>query len=189
MPRNREFEPDVVLDQAMHVFWQKGYDNTSIDDLVDATGVSRHGLYGEFESKHKLFLACLDHYQDVIVGSAFGIVEQQGASLKNIRAYFGRIAAHSGNLGCLMANTASDVAPYDRHAAKKVEKYRARFQAGFKTALSNAKKNKELPARFNAGKMADFLTGVTQGLSVMVRSSADPKMTMNVVDTALTCLQ
>jgi TetR/AcrR family transcriptional repressor of nem operon len=189
MPRIREFDPDVALDQAMKVFWQKGYGNTSIEDLVAATGVNRHGLYAEFESKHKLFLACLDHYQDVIVGSAFGVVEQPNAALKNIRAYFAKITGHTGNLGCLMAVTASDVAPYSRQAAKKVEKFRTRLQTGFRTALTNAKANGEIADHVDAGKTADFLTGVTHGLSVMVRSSANPKMIANVTETALACLK
>ena len=191
MPRIREFDPAIALDQAMHLFWQRGYGNTSIEDLVVATGVSRHGLYDVFESKHKLFLACLDHYQKVVVGAdfAFGVVEQAHASLKNIRCYFTAISNHPGGLGCLMANTATDVAPYDKRAARKVEKFRARMRGGFKTALLNAKKAGEISAHVNADKMADFLTGVTQGLAVMARSSADPKMTANVVQTTLACLR
>src|SRR5271155_2380599 len=120
MPRVRDFDPDVVLVQAMKLFWRKGYGNTSVKDLVDVTGVNRHGLYDEFKSKHKLFLACLDHYQEAIVGSAFGTVERPGASLQAIRIYFQTVLAHSDSQGCLMANTASDVAPYDRQAARKV---------------------------------------------------------------------
>ena len=63
MARSREFNPKEALEKAMYVFWQKGYINTSIDDLVQATGVSRFGLYDEFGSKHGLFLASLDYYQ------------------------------------------------------------------------------------------------------------------------------
>ena len=102
MPRIREFDPAIALDQAMHLFWQRGYGNTSIEDLVVATGVSRHGLYDVFESKHKLFLACLDHYQEVVVGAdfAFGVVERPNASLKNIRSYLEMIAGHSGKSAC-----------------------------------------------------------------------------------------
>ena len=65
----------------------------------------------------------------------------------------------------------------------------ARMRGGFKTALLNAKKAGEISAHVNADKMADFLTGVTQGLAVMARSSADPKMTANVVQTTLACLR
>ena len=193
MPRTREFDPNDALSKAMGVFWQKGYANTSIDDLVSATGVNRYGLYGEFESKRGLFLACLDHYQDEIVEMAFGVVEKPDASLANIRAYFnliiGPAPAGRSDMGCLMINTANDVAPHDKHAARKVEKYRNRLQSGFRKALSNARTNGELPARFDVERTADFLIGVVQGLSVMVRSRAQPKMMANVVTTALGCLE
>ena len=193
MPRTREFDPNQALDKAMNVFWRKGYANTSIEDLVNVTGVNRYGLYDEFESKRGLFLACLDHYQDTVVEDAFGVVEQPNAGLKNIRAYFMRLLQPSDTdqvqLGCLMVNTASDVAPSDKRAANKVEKFRSRLQSGFRRALSNAKGRRDLPARFDSEKSADFLTGVAQGLSVMARSHADPKMMTNVIEATLASLK
>lgn len=193
MARIREFDPDEVLRKAMPVFWQKGYGNTSIEDLVAATGVSRYGLYGEFESKRGLFHACLDHYQDEIVDMAFSVVEQTDASISNIHAYFKKVlnlaSTEQGSLGCLMSNTANEVAPYDKRAANKVEKYRTRLQSGFKAALSNAKAKGELPARIKTEQTADFLIGVVQGLSVMARSRAKPRMMANVVAVALDSLK
>lgn len=193
MARIREFDPDEALDKAMKVFWQKGYANTSIEDLVSATGVNRYGLYDEFESKHGLFLAALDHYQNAVVGMLFGIVERPDASLAEIRAYFVKLVELSssdmGKLGCLMANSASEVSPHDKRAANKVEKFRARLQRGFKNALSNAKITGELSAQVDVEQVADFLTGIMQGLSVMARSSANPKMMANVVEVALSHLQ
>jgi TetR/AcrR family transcriptional repressor of nem operon len=193
MARIREFDPDEALDKAMKVFWQKGYTNTSIDDLVSATGVNRYGLYGEFENKHGLFHAALDHYQNAVLGKLFGMVERPEASLADIRDYFAKLlelsSSESGKLGCLMANSASEVAPHDKRAANKVEKYRVRLQLGFRSALSNAKVAGELPAEFDVEPMADFLTGVMQGLSVMARSNAKPKMMANVVEIALSRMQ
>lgn len=193
MARIREFDPDEALDKAMKVFWQKGYANTSIEDLVNATGVNRYGLYDEFENKHGLFLAALDHYQNAVVGMLFGIVERPDASLAEIRAYFEKLlelsTSEMGKLGCLMANSASEVAPHDKRAANKVEKFRARLQLGFKNALSNAKITGKLSAQVDAEQVADFLTGIMQGLSVMTRSNANPRMMTNIVEVALSHLQ
>lgn len=189
MARIREFDPDEALHKAMRVFWQKGYANTSIEDLVSATGVSRYGLYGEFEDKRGLFLAALDHYQDTVGAMLFGMVERPRASLADIRAYFSKLveisSTEGGRLGCLMANCASEVAPHDKRAANKVEKYRVRLQLGFRNALSNAKAVGELPAEFDVEPVADFLTGVMQGLSVMARSNAKPQLMSNMVEVAL----
>jgi len=177
----------------MKVFWQKGYANTSIEDLVSATGVNRYGLYDEFENKHGLFLAALEHYQNTVVKMLFGMVERPEASLTDIYAYFAKLvelsSSEMGKLGCLMANCASEVAPHDEVAANKVEKFRARLQLGFRNALSNAKAAGKLSAQFDVEQVADFLTGVMQGLSVMARSHTDPKMMANVVEVALSCLK
>lgn len=193
MARTREFDSNEALEKAMKVFWQKGYANTSIEDLVSATGVNRYGLYDEFENKHGLFLAALDHYQSAVVGMLFGIVEQPRASLRDIREYFAKLVELSstemGKLGCLMANSASEVAPHDKRAANKIEKFRTRLQLGFKKALINAKDAGELPAQFDVEQTADFLTGVMQGLSVMARSHASPRMLENIVEVALSRLQ
>jgi TetR/AcrR family transcriptional repressor of nem operon len=193
MARIREFDPDEALDKAMKVFWQKGYANTSIEDLVSATGVNRYGLYDEFENKHGLFLAALDHYQNAVVGMLFGIVERPDASLTEIRAYFAKLvklsSSEMGKLGCLMASCASEVAPHDERAANKVEEFRARLQLGCRNALSNAKAAGEFPAQFNVEPVADFLTGVMQGLSVMARSNTNPKVIKNVAEVALSHLQ
>jgi TetR/AcrR family transcriptional repressor of nem operon len=193
MPRPREFDPREAVSSAMQVFWQKGYPNTSIGDLVSATGVNRHGLYQEFGSKRGLFLACLDHYQNVVVSGAFGVVEQEGASFGHIEAYFATLqrlaATGKGDLGCLMSNSAAEVAPYDRQAARKVEGWRTRLRTGFEAALRNARSAGLVSARLNTWQAADFLVGVTQGVSVMARSKADPKMIANVIATAIAGLR
>lgn len=193
MARTREFDPNDALEKAMKVFWRKGYADTSIEDLVNATGVSRYGLYDEFESKRGLFLAALDHYQETIVGMVFGTVERPGAALPEVRAYFAKLVELSstkmGSLGCLMSNCASEVAPYDELVASSVEKFRGRLQLGFARALSNSKDKGELPDEFDVEQAADFLTGVAHGLSVMARSRADPRMIANVVNVALFRLQ
>lgn len=193
MARPREFDANDALDKAMKVFWEKGYVNTSIDDLVNATGVNRYSLYEEFESKHGLFLASLDHYQNTVVRTMLGMIERPDASLADIRAYFAMLAQVSstemGKQGCLMANSSSEVAPHDKRAANKVEKFRARLQAGFKNALSNANDNGELPTGFDVERSADFLTGIFLGVSVMARSGANPKMMANMVEVALSTLE
>lgn len=193
MARTREFDSNEALERAMKVFWKKGYANTSMEDLVTATGVNRYGLYDEFENKRELFLAALDHYENTVVGMLFGIVEQPRASLTDIRAYFAKLvelsSSEMGRLGCLLASSANELALHDKRAANKIEKYRVRLHNGFNKALSNAKAAGELPAQFDIEPVADFLIGVMQGLSVMARSNAAPGMMKNVANVALTCLR
>jgi len=192
MARNREFDPKEALEKAMMVFWQKGYVDTSIDDLVDVTGVSRYGLYAEFGSKRGLFLASLDYYQENAVQAFFGIVEQAGAALPEIRLYFDKIldfySQPAGKLGCLMCNSATEVAPHDQGVKEKVNGAMERMTTGFGVALTNAKKRGEVKSKLNIKQAADFLTGVLLGASVMVRSGANKKMIRNTVEMSLASL-
>ena len=192
MSRNREFDPKEALQKAMFVFWEKGYINTSIDDLVNATGVSRFGLYDEFGSKHGLFLASLDHYQDTAVKEFFGIIETPGAGLKQIHQYFDRIieiySQPAGKLGCLVCNSATELAAHDKQVAKKVKSALERMTSGFASALENAKKNGELRDSINIYQTADFLTGIILGASVMVKSGASKEMISNTMRMSLAVL-
>ena len=117
MARPRSFDPAQTLSTAMKVFWERGYFNTSVDDLVAATGVSRYGLYDVYENKHGLFLAALDHYDATVFRALLAPVEKAGASIAEIRTYFGVLLSYAGKteggIGCLMCNSASEVAPFD----------------------------------------------------------------------------
>ena len=58
----KQFDRDEVIERAMDLFWQRGYESTSVDDLVEATGINRGSLYGTFGDKRRLFLATIDRY-------------------------------------------------------------------------------------------------------------------------------
>lgn len=193
MARTREFDPDEALTKAMGVFWKKGYFDTSVEDLVDATGVSRYGLYGEFKNKESLFRAALDHYQNTVLGHIFEMVEQPGASLPEIREFFAYISkaasSHSmARFGCLMCNTASEMAPLDPEIADKVGVFHKRFSAGFRQALKSAVAKSELPSGFDTEAEADFLVGILHASSSLNRSGAGQKMIENMIASALKTL-
>lgn len=192
MARRREFDPDEALTKAMGVFWKKGYFDTSVEDLVDATGVSRYGLYGEFKNKENLFWAALDRYQDTVLGPLFETVERANASLPEIREFFANIlkaASHPmARLGCLMCNTASEVAPLNPEIADKVGAFHRRFATGFRKALKNAVAKGELPPGFDTKAEADLLVGVLHASSSLNRSGAGQKMVGNMISTALKTL-
>lgn len=192
MARTREFDPVLALDSAMKVFWRQGYYATSIEDLVEATGVSRYGLYSEYSNKRGLFLAALDHYRSSVIEELAGVLYQPEASLAVIRQFIrtlGNFAGQpSGRMGCLLWNTASEVAPLDKGAASKVADFRSFLTAGFRAALANAAARGELPQDFGIEREADFLTGAVQTLSVMARSHTEPGVIENFVAVSLSTL-
>ena len=124
MARPREFDQEEVLAAAMRLFWQRGYDGTSLEDLDRATGLNRGSLYNAFGDKRGLYLAALDHYgrSEVIQG----VCMLQNA--RNARAGLGAlllsvatgVEAGTGRRGCLLCNAAVERAPHDPEVESRV---------------------------------------------------------------------
>src|SRR5712691_6492648 len=104
MGRPRQFDPEEVLDRSMREFWEHGYRDTSVDDLVEATGVRPGSLYNTFRGgKRELFLGSLERYSTLVVPEKLGALERRGASLAEVRAYFdglvGDLLTPEGRMG------------------------------------------------------------------------------------------
>lgn len=163
MPRPKTYSEDVVAERAMHRFWRHGYQGSAISDLVEATGVNRHGLYSSFGDKQGLFRAAAAHYTDHVVTPAFARVEAPGASLVEIRTYFAnqiRLAEETGlpGPGCLIANAMTETGPHDPEVSALVLAHMERLAAGFRNALSET-----VPAKVR-WREARFLMISAQGL-------------------------
>lgn len=183
MPRQSEFAPATALDAAMKQFWQHGYCDTSVDDLVEATGVSRYGLYGTFGGKRELFLKALDNYRDGPVSYQLGALESPDAGWKEIEAYFDGLLelaqTPQGQAGCFMCNTATERAPHDAEVETKVNAHIERFQQVFRNALANEKRTDNLSVDVEA--YADVLVGATQGIFALSRSPENLGIIQNFV--------
>src|SRR5215475_5610995 len=105
MARPREFDVDDALDRATQVFWTRGYEGTSVQDLVDALGVNRASLYATFGDKAQLFSAVLDRYGDQVNGAISEALTAPATGAEAVRAWFGAViqkATHpAGPRGCL----------------------------------------------------------------------------------------
>ena len=189
MPRRSEFDPPVALEKAMNQFWLQGYCDTSLDDLVSATGVSRYGLYGTFGGKRELFLHALNNYRDTLVTRQLGGLESENAGWSEIETYFNRLLALAqtpqGQAGCFMCNTATELAPHDAEVAAKVAAHLGRFQRVFHRALENAQKAGDVPKTTDIAERSDFFVGVTQGIFALSRSPENLSIIRNLVKGAL----
>ncbi|MEL7106792.1 MAG: TetR/AcrR family transcriptional regulator [Pseudomonadota bacterium] len=176
MPRAASYTSDQLVERALNLFWTSGYNATSMDALVAATGVSRHGIYKGYADKHALFLACFAKYQEAVVSPAFCGVEDPGADLDAIARYFETqiTAAETAGLpgpGCFVANAATEVAPHDRATAALVSAHNDRLRAGFVNALRNSLPHLSDPAR---DALADACVVFATGLWCLSRVTTDP---------------
>jgi TetR/AcrR family transcriptional repressor of nem operon len=193
MARHKEFDREEALDRAMAAFWSKGYAATSIAHLVAHMGIQRGSLYGTFGDKRRLFLAALDRYQRVVARELFEALDAPGSGLEAIRRFF-RLRIE-GSLdrrrppGCLVTNSAIELARRDRAAAAKVGRSLARIETAFLRALQRARAEGELSASQDLRALARFLTSSAQGLSVMARAARDRAALEDVVGIVLSVLE
>jgi TetR/AcrR family transcriptional regulator, transcriptional repressor for nem operon len=178
MGRSKNYATDEIPALAMQPFWRRGYNATSIEDLVAATGVSRYALYSEFQDKRGLFVAAFQAYVDVVVTPAFAPVEAADAGFAQIRGFFETqiaLAERHGlpGPGCLAANTMVEAAPHDALFARLVSSHLGRLTAGFHGALSNEQRRRRSRRRLDLHQLAFGLTVGAQGLWAVSRLVSD----------------
>jgi AcrR family transcriptional regulator len=175
MGRRREFDEDEALEAALSMFWQKGYEGTSFDDLSKATGVARPGLYAAFGNKESLFLKAVDLYESRYLGfmsealaepTSRKVVERilQGCAVLHTWD-----AAHTGCLGLNGALACSDDAESVR--LELVER-RAASQLALRRRLERAQREGDLPESAKCAVLASFVMAVSQGMAVQAKAGA-----------------
>ena len=146
--------------------------------LVEKFGVNRNSMYAEFGSKQALFDAALLRYEQQFMNDVFGPLEADDADLDSIAALFERFgrdaAGPASGLGCLLCNTAVELAGDDSNGERFVQRYFGRMQAAFQNALANARRAGELQVGVVAQDEARFLTATALGIFVMVRARTAP---------------
>ncbi len=172
MPRISALNTDDIISAAMRHFWYHGYNATSIDQLVVATGANRHAIYTGVGSKLELYRRAFLAYQILVVTPAFANVEMPDAGLEAIGRFFEiqisqTEATGLPGPGCLVANAATESAPHNPQIAKEVAAHHARLRTGFASALAN--ENEALSSK-EIGELADFLVITAQGLWSMSRT-------------------
>lgn len=192
MPRHKEFDPDEALGKAMHVFWRKGYEGTSIQDLVEAMGINRFSLYATFGDKHALYLAAVERYRRTVVEERLRQLEQSPDGLAAIRRYFAGVVdflfGQEHARGCFCTNAAIEMATHDRATAALVAAHQKRMNTAFHQVLLRASQRGEIQKHQDLSELAVFLTSVTQGLAVVGKASLDRAAMQSVVRVALSCL-
>lgn len=179
MPRPRLKSRENLLQNAMWVFWTKGYYATSIDDLVKATGVARSGIYSEFGGKEEAFIKCLAHYREGVANPAIAILHRNEDGLEAIGAYFDHfIGMHRKHgmpgPGCFIANAVTEVAPHSDAACELTSAHLADLKSGFGAALRRAavQASSSLSPE-ELGSLANFLSIASQGLWSYARGISD----------------
>jgi TetR/AcrR family transcriptional regulator, transcriptional repressor for nem operon len=189
MARPRQFDPDEVVDRSMRQFWAKGYRDTSVGDLVAATGVRPGSLYGAFEGgKRQIFIEALRLYSALVVPEKLGALERPGASIAEVRAYFDGLVrdllSPEGRIGCLMVNTTVELAAEDSEVSRLTREHMARLERNAARALRTARDRGEIPAGIDPAAKATQLMATGMGLMVVGKTNPGREVLETIVDAA-----
>lgn len=177
MGRAREFDTDEALNRSMDVFWDRGYEAASIEDITQATGLSRSSVYAEFGSKQGLFDAVMGRYLEGI-DEMLRPLEQGTDGLDDVVRFFGlwreRIRGEAdGSLGCLMVNTLVERGHVDPRVAASGRDYLLRLRTAFVGPLTVAGETGEVLPR-STDRLAEVLMLLTIGLFAASRGQDHP---------------
>lgn len=192
MARLREFDEDRALDAAVACFWSRGYEATSVRDLAREMGIGGASLYNAFGGKRALFGRALERYADRSTRERIARLEASHRPRAAIRAFLAEVIERSlkdpGRKGCLLVNSALDVAPHDAELGRAVTGYLDEIRAFFQRNVEAAIEAGETPQDTNAETLSIHLLGVLMGMRVLARTGARRRMLEAVVQPALDLL-
>jgi TetR/AcrR family transcriptional repressor of nem operon len=190
--RPREFDEATVIQQALGVFWKKGFDGTSVQDLVEATGLQRGSIYGAFGDKRTLFLAALDAYMAAVLKGFDEIARNAEDPVDAIRdqiRHFGeRSKGPQGPLGCMVNNTLSELVGQDDTARARIQSFLAEMRGRFASALKAGQEAGTFDSSRDAEALASFLQCTIHGLMLLAKSKPSPQVIDSIVSEFLRAL-
>lgn len=176
MARLREFDEDCALDAAVDCFWSRGYEATSVRDLAREMGIGGASLYNAFGDKRALFERVLERYANRSSRERIARLEANHRPREAIRAFLVEAIERSlkdpDRKGCLLVNSALDVAPHDAGLGRMVTGYLEEIRAFFRRNVEAAQKAGEMPFDTDADALSIHLLGVLMGMRVLARTGA-----------------
>jgi TetR/AcrR family transcriptional regulator, transcriptional repressor for nem operon len=173
MARPREFDEATVLEAAMHCFWAQGYEATSVRDLAAQMGITGASLYNAFGDKRSLYRRSLAYYLAQSVRDRVARFERL-EPFPAIRAFFDEIVGRSVNdkqrRGCMLVNSALELAPYDAEFRKIVAEEMIFIEQFFLRCVAAGQKDGTISAAQPAAELAKLLLSVLLGIRVLART-------------------
>jgi AcrR family transcriptional regulator len=191
MPRGRPrtHDRDETLEKALQVFWQRGYHATSMNDLVEATGVAKPGLYADFGDKDHLFVTAVEHYLKTYGRQSVAGLEVELDARAAIEDYLLRVVdmvkVRGRPPGCFMVNSVSECATLDKDVARRIRAMRSEGRKTVRARLLRARDEGHLSADQDIDDLTEFIYGQTVAIANMARTGTDKATLIRFVHSAM----
>lgn len=192
MPRAKLFDKNEVLEKAMHLFWQKGYYATSVQDLVNHLGINRASLYDTFGGKKELFDKVFFLYRDTSSKGLISFFDTQENIKKGLHKLFLRAIEESktdrNNKGCFVVNTTIEFIPNDSEMNQVLHDNKKKFEKIFHDYLKLGVQRNQISPHKNLKVIASLLYTFYSGLRVVTKVNFNKKQSVDSVDEILSLL-
>jgi len=192
MARTKDFDETEVLAKAIKLFWQKGYNGTSMQDLVDTLGISRSSLYDTFGDKHQLYLAALQSYKQAETAKRDQILNGSAAAKVAIRQLMDltivEMIRDKQHKGCFLINSAVETAPHDKDANAILCQNEQQLENAFYEVIKRGQSNGEISGKQDPRALARFLINTIVGIRVTGKSATDKAIFEDIINITMSVL-
>lgn len=189
MARPKEFDVDTALESALGVFWEKGFEATSIQDLVAAMGINKASLYGTYGDKNALYLAALRRYQDVRLGLIAAEFENSPSARDAIAKWLSdtakRATGPDRDRGCFCVNASNEMSMRDAAVGAQMQAHGRRIEALIAKTLERARSEGALPKSADPKRLSTYFYSLALALNVLGKQHASKDRLQAVVDQGL----
>jgi TetR/AcrR family transcriptional repressor of nem operon len=193
MARPIEFDREEVFQKAIGVFWQKGYNATSIKNLVEATGLQPGSIYSAFGDKRGLFLAAMDGYFEGMKRMIFSILHTDQTAIVRIESFFNRLISDSiiddQRKGCFLVNTLLEIPVDDQEINSRLQTMFGWVENEFRSVLEEHIASSDLDIKQSPEALARFLVAGIYGLRVFNKTQPDVLALQSIVENLLSVLR
>ena len=181
--RPKQYDPDQAIEIALNVFWQNGYSDTSLDDLLAQMKLSKSSFYQAFQSKRQLFLTCLDYYIEKTHRDFSNRLNNCRTGKQFFTHMLNDVIADRdfGCRGCLITNSANEFAQSDAEISRKINQGFNLYRRLFRQAIEAGQRDGTIGNHYSAKLLTNYLLTNVNGLRTLVKAGAPKK---SLTDTA-----
>ena len=192
MARTKDFDETKVLDKAICLFWHKGYNGTSMQELVDNLGISRSSLYDTYGDKHDLYIKALQHYQHSSGDEMSQIISNAKTAREAIKQLLEFVINNLMNdkqrKGCFMVNAGVEVAPHDPEVMRIITQNEQALEGQFLKTIEMGRARGDVSKKKDARALARFFGNTVKGIQVSAKSAKNKTAFADIIETSLSVL-
>lgn len=193
MARTKVFDEETVLNKAVDLFWEKGYNDTSAQDLVDSLGISRSSLYDTYGDKYQLFKNSLLQYRKKFAGAMIAMIDTSTDFEKTLKDIFQYVVTESlqqkFSKGCFMINSSVELAPHNLEIAEIVNANMQDVEDALVRLIKKGQEAGQFSNSHTPRSLARFVFNTISGLRVASKSGAEKRVFDDIVKVTLSALK